>query len=67
MIKGEIWEDLEELRADYSLRAEKYRNKAELGLKQEYYTKLWKKYSLANEQLYNILHCGKLGKIMEGE
>lgn len=35
------------------------------GIKELYYKKLWKKYSIANQQLWNILHCGQLDKIME--
>ena len=67
--RNEIWNDLEELRAEYSLRADKYLQKAKEFLpeskKERKYKSLSLRYQLAQkQQLYNILSCGHLDEIM---
>lgn len=71
MIKGEIWFDLEELRAEYSLRYEKYKQKAKEfppdSKKELYYSKLKAQYLHAWCQLTSLLSSGMLETLMEYE
>lgn len=71
LLKGEIWQDLEELRAEYSLRCDKYKEKSKEFLpesrKQLYHRALSARYLHAWCQLSSLLSCGQLGKMMEYE
>lgn len=68
MIKGDIWNDLEELRAEYSLRVYKYLSKTKDYPPESKYFNKYKALSIhylkAHTQLYNILNCGHLDEIM---